>query len=97
MWVHMQAMEFSMEAKWMKRNLKYPYLEGKIAERNVSKAEIAKQLNITQRAFSNKLSGKSEFTWNEVLTMQTHFFHDVDMTLLMRPINNVQNDYGRTE
>ena len=36
-----------------------------------------------KRAFSNKLNGKSDFTWREVVTMQSAYFSDVTKEELM--------------
>ncbi|MEG0754395.1 MAG: hypothetical protein RR461_11215 [Angelakisella sp.] len=55
----------------------YPKLEGKIAERGVRKCAIASSIGITPRALSNKLIGKSEFTWSQVKTIQSRFFPDI--------------------
>lgn len=81
----------------MKKNMKYPYLEGQIVERNVSKSDIAQQLGISQRSLCNKLNGTSEFTWSEVLNMQAHFFNDVDIGRLMRQIESSTAQAGRAE
>ena len=37
--------------------IKYPNLEGAIASRGISKAEIACRLGISRRALTNKLNG----------------------------------------
>lgn len=67
----------------MKGKTRFPVLEGKIAERGLLKKNIADTLNISQRAFSNKLNGKSDFTWREVVTMQSAYFSDVTKEELM--------------
>lgn len=63
--------------------IRYPILEGKIAERGIRKKSIAQALNISPRALSNKLNGKSDFTWNEVVTIQEMYFMDVTKEELM--------------
>lgn len=67
----------------MERNIFYPVLEGKIAEKGITKKSIAELLNISPRAFSNKVTGKAEFTWGEVVTMQGAYFSDVSKDELM--------------
>lgn len=67
----------------MEGKTRFPVLEGKIAERGLLKKNIADTLNISQRAFSNKLNGKSDFTWREVVTMQSAYFSDVTKEELM--------------
>ena len=68
----------------MNKTIMYPNLEGKIAERGIKKTAIADKLDITRRSLSNKLSGVSSFTWEEVLMMQTCFFPDVTKDYLMQ-------------
>lgn len=63
--------------------IRFPVLEGKIAERGLLKKNIADTLNISQRALSNKLNGKNDFTWSEVVTMQETYFKDVSKEDLM--------------
>ena len=70
----------------MENRIRFPILEGKIAERGLLKKNIADALSISQRALSNKLSGKSDFTWGEVVTMQDAFFRDVSKEELMRTV-----------
>lgn len=68
----------------MENRIRFPVLEGKIAERGLLKKSIADTLNISQRALSNKLNGKNDFTWGEVVTMQGTYFSDVSLEELMR-------------
>lgn len=72
----------------------YPYLEGKIAERGIKKAMIAKCIGISPRALSNKFTGKSEFTWSQARTIQLSFFPDIEKDILFFTsyINNKSND-----
>lgn len=60
----------------------YPNLAAHIARRGVKKSVIAQALNITNRAFYNKLHGISEFTWREVCLIQQRFFPDVQLEIL---------------
>ena len=55
----------------------FPELVGEIAKRGIKKSAIAKRLNISERAFYNKLSGYSSFTWEEVCTINDCFFPDM--------------------
>lgn len=64
--------------------IQYPVLAGKMAERGVTKKVAAEALNITPRSLKNKLTGRSEFTWNQVITLQSRFFPDVTKEALMR-------------
>lgn len=62
---------------------KFPTLENAIFSRGIKKKVIADTLGITPKTLSNKLSGKCEFTWEEVLKLKTNFFPDVDTEQLM--------------
>lgn len=64
--------------------VKYPVLEGQIAARGIKKNAIAKSIGCTTRALSNKLNGKSPFTWDDVWKMNTVFFPDMTPEMLMR-------------
>ena len=68
----------------MKKAVKYPYLESQIATRGIRKTVIAKQIGCSDRALYDKLTGKSQFTWGEVMAMNTYFFPDVAPVDLMR-------------
>ena len=46
--------------------INYPMLEREIAGRGITKKAIAESLGISQRSFSNKMSGRVPFTWPEV-------------------------------
>lgn len=66
------------------REIVYPVLEGKIAERGIRRSAIATRLGITTKAFYNKMNGDSPFTWDEVRTMQMVFFPDQTKDALMQ-------------
>lgn len=68
----------------MREKVKYPVLEGQIAARGIKKSAIANRIGCTSRALSNKLSGKSRFTWDDVHTMSMVFFPDISPETLMQ-------------
>lgn len=76
-------MEFS-GGENVERIVIYPTLEGKIAERGIQKKTLAERLGIKPRTLQNKLNGKTEFTWNEVIAMRDAYFQDVTPETLMR-------------
>lgn len=55
----------------------YPTLIGEIAKRGIKKNAIAKHLGISDRTLYNKLAGEADFTWPEVLAINTRFFPDL--------------------
>lgn len=44
----------------------YPNLEAEIARRGIKKKDMADKLNLTQKTFSNKLIGKTDFWLKEM-------------------------------
>lgn len=68
----------------MENKKSYSFLNGKIAEKNLKKKEIAEALNISPRAFRNKLHGTQPFLWSEVLQMHSNFFSDISIDELMK-------------
>lgn len=57
-------------------------MEGKIAEKNIKKKDIAKVIGIVPRTLSDKLKGDSGFTWDEVRTIRDTFFPDIEIEKL---------------
>ena len=55
----------------------FPILEAEMAKHGISEEAISKHIGITERAFHNKLSGKTDFWWNEVLAIHA-IFPDVE-------------------
>lgn len=51
----------------------YPVLESEIAKKGIRKKDLAEMLDITYRTFSQKLNGKTEFTWSEVPSLNSVF------------------------
>jgi hypothetical protein len=70
--------------KAMERVIKYPELEGQIAARGIRKTAIARRIGCSERSLYSKLSGKTQFTWDEVVAIKTTFFPDVEPVELMR-------------
>ena len=69
---------------YRKNKSAYPALEAEIAFRQIRKKDIAESVNITPRAMSLKLVGKSNFTLNEALVIHQQFFKDVDFVTLFK-------------
>ena len=75
----------------MDRVIKYPELEGQIAARGIRKTAIARRIGCSERSLYNKLSGKTQFTWDEVTAINATFFPDVEPVELMRT-DRARND-----
>ena len=65
-------------------DVKFTVLSGVIAQRGVSKTKIASAIGVSYRAFHNKMTGRSSFTWDEVKTIQSRFFPDIVKDELFR-------------
>ena len=66
----------------MVKDVIYPILKGKISERGYMKVDIARSLGISDRAFRNKINGKTPFTWPEVCIIQNQYFPDISKEVL---------------
>ncbi len=51
----------------------FPILESEIAKRGIRKKDIAKSIGITERSLTKKLSGETDWWWNEVLAIHAIF------------------------
>lgn len=60
----------------------YPVLVGEMAKRDVPKKKVAESIEVCYRAFTNKLNGKTPFTWPEVCIINRKFFPDLDKDTL---------------
>ena len=63
---------------------RYPVMEREIKRRGIQKQEIAGVLGLSVKALYNKMTGRTEFTWREVCTLQARFFPDMEKDELMR-------------
>lgn len=68
----------------MKREPYYPNLVGECARKGVQMVDIATTIDCTTRALTNKMNGKSYFTWPEVDAIHKKFFPDVTKDYLMQ-------------
>ena len=64
----------------------YPNLEAEMARNKLTNADCCKACNITEKAFSNKRCGKSEFTLKEIKALQKVFFKDCSLEYLFSNI-----------
>lgn len=62
----------------------YPVLAAEIAKRGYKKKAIARSVGMCEKAFSNKLAGRSPFTWPEVCAIRRQFFPDISPDELFR-------------
>lgn len=52
----------------------YPILIAEMAKREIPKKVVAQSIGVCEKAFSNKLSGKTQFTWGEIKKIHQQFF-----------------------
>ena len=63
----------------------YPILDLNLYAKKISRGTIASRLGISTRTFSNKMHGKTPFTWNEVKAIHDEFFPDIPIEELFKP------------
>lgn len=54
------------------------YLEYRMKQEKVSREDIQNLLGVSERTVRNKLSGETDFTWNEVRKIHERFFPSDD-------------------
>lgn len=57
-------------------------LLAEMARHGISQKDIYEALGIGQRTLYDKIYGRTDFTWNEVLTIHDKFFPDLDIQYL---------------
>lgn len=62
----------------------YPNLVSEIAKRDIKLKKIAEVLNISYKAFSNKMRGVAPFTFDEAIVIWEAFFSDIDIMELFK-------------
>lgn len=72
----------------------YPNLEAEIARNKLTNAECSKACQITEKAFSNKRSGKTEFNLREIKALQKKFFKSCSLEYLFSEIPLESNVAG---
>lgn len=60
----------------------FPVLESEIAKRGIKKKDIAAVLRLSPRTFSQKMTGRVGFWYDEACTIQKTFFDDVTKDML---------------
>lgn len=51
----------------------FPNLKAEMARYDITRAQIINALNITQKSYSNKMSGRTEFTLSEIKRIKKMF------------------------
>ena len=64
--------------------VRYTELAAEIARRGIKKKDIAANIAISERSFSNKMHGKTDFTWQEIRMISETFFPGIDKDDLFR-------------
>lgn len=57
----------------MKNKPYFPTLEAEISKRGIQKKELAEKIGISPRAFSCKMTGKTDLWWKEILIIHSMF------------------------
>ncbi len=61
---------------------KYCILNGKLTEKGILRRDIAQSIGVSSRAFRNKMTGISPFTWDEVTLIRQKYFPDCSLEQL---------------
>ncbi|MEG1727155.1 MAG: hypothetical protein RR321_04475 [Acidaminococcaceae bacterium] len=65
----------------------YPNLEAEIARNKLTNAECARVCGISEKSFSNKRTGKTEFVLSEMKSIKDSFFGDCSLEYLFATKN----------
>jgi len=60
----------------------FPNLKAEMARKKIDGLTLSVAIGCTPKTFSNKLSGKSEFTRSEIFTIQKEFFPKLSVDYL---------------
>lgn len=60
----------------------FPNLKAEMARYNVSVQDIARVIEKTEKAVSGKLTGRTDFTWGEVLAIRNELFPNCSIDYL---------------
>lgn len=58
------------------------YLEYRMKQEGVTRADLQELLNVSEKTIRNKLSGETDFTWEEVRTVRNTYFPTDDFVQL---------------
>lgn len=62
------------------------YLIYKMRVKNISNDNLAQLLNVTEKTIRNKISGLTDFTWSECITIKTELFPEEEYETLFENI-----------
>lgn len=60
------------------------FLEYRMNQENVSRSDLQKLLDVSEKTIRNKISGATDFTWDEVRKIRNTFFPDDDFEELFK-------------
>jgi hypothetical protein len=63
-------------------------INAEMVRKRIRKPEVAASLGISERAFRNKLQGRTEFTFAEVQAVRDTFFPDLSLEYLFKRIDD---------
>lgn len=69
----------------------YINLKAEMVRHGVRDVDIAERIGISDRAFRNKISGRSEFGVKQAIQIRNKFFPDLDVEYLFRDDLAVNN------
>lgn len=60
----------------------FPNLKAEMARRNIKVTDLASSIGVTPKTVYNRLSGRTEFTLSEMLTIKRRYFPDLTLDYL---------------
>lgn len=72
----------------------FPNLEAEIARKKLSNAICSKACGISEKSFSNKRTGKTEFLLSEMIILKNSFFPECSLEYLFGETANNEKNGG---
>lgn len=69
-------------AGWEVGYAMFPNLKAEMARRNIKVKDLASSIGVAPKTVYNRLSGRTEFTLSEMLTIKRHYFPDLTLDYL---------------
>ena len=64
------------------------FLEYRMNQENVTRADLQKLLDVSEKTIRNKISGATDFTWGEVRKIRNTYFPNDDFETLFEQSTN---------
>lgn len=65
----------------------YSFLRGEMYKAHITVSALARQIGVTEKTLRNKISGETDFTWPEALTVRNIVNPEIGMEELFKKDN----------